>query len=147
MSAKSRQVQEAEALLEDAAGMLQKALEDRDSALRETASIVNRRRASELVGLSRGRVQQIINAPWSHRVTFVGVLDKGAEEALSAAGMDIRVSRGGGSIRMGGELPPMLKHSLYVKARSAEEALSRVERTLRGRGSFANFKVEVVSPG
>lgn len=146
MSAENQQAREAEARLKATAKQLDEALQNRDRALRETASIVNRRRASEIVGLSPGRVQQIINAPWTHRVRFVGIVDQDAARALSDAGIEIRTSHGGGSTAPGGDLRPLIKHTVYLTAQSSEQALAIVKRALENRGSFANFKVEAVSP-
>lgn len=41
----------------------------------------------------------------------------------------------------------MLKHSIYVAAGNAGEALNLVENVLEGHGSFADFNVEAVSLG
>lgn len=100
-----------------------------------------------MVGLSRGRVTQIINAPWTHRVRFVGYLDADAEKSLDAAGMEIRASHGGGIVAPGGELPQPNKHSVYLTAEDGEEARERIEAALRGHGPFYSFAVETVSPG
>jgi hypothetical protein len=89
---------------------------------------------------------QILNALWTHRVRFVGYLSVEAEKALSDAEMEIRVSRGGGAVGPGGELPRPNKHSIYLKAESSEEAQAQVERALQGHGEFFNFRTELVSP-
>jgi multidrug efflux pump subunit AcrA (membrane-fusion protein) len=146
MSARKSQRETDEARLAEAAAHLARAQEDRDQALRETARTISRRRAGDLAGLTRSRVQQILNAPWTHRVRFVGYLDNDAEKALNGAGMEIRVSRGGGSVALGGELPPPNKHSIYLKANDPEEAKVRVERVLKGYGQFFSFRAEPVSP-
>jgi hypothetical protein len=144
MNTSDPQVHEAEAWLKRTAESLDAAQEERDRAIRETASIVNRRKAGELTGLTSSGVQQIINAPWTHRVQFVGVVGDKANKALRKAGIELRTSRGGGA--PAAELPPPTKHSVYLKAESSKEALERVERTLESAGSFAAYKVNPVSP-
>jgi hypothetical protein len=146
MSARESQREKDEGRLVKAVTRLAEAQEDRDLVLRATARTISRRRAGEITDLTRSRVQQIINAPWTHRVRFIGYLSDGAEEALSLAEMEIRVSRGGGSVALGGELPRPNKHSIYLVAEGSEEALARVERALSGHGEFFNFRVEPVSP-
>lgn len=146
MNTSDRQVQEAEAWLKRTAESLDAAQEERDRAIRETASIVNRRKAGELTGLTSSGVQQIINAPWTHRVQFVGILGDKANKALHKAGIELRTSRGGGTVAPGTELPPPTKHSVYLRAESSKEALEHVERTLESAGSFAAYKVNPVSP-
>jgi hypothetical protein len=146
MNTNDWQVHEGEAWLKKAAESLAAAQEERDRAIRETASIINRRRAGELTGLTSSGVQQIINAPWTHRVQFVGVLGDKANKALRQAGIELRTSRGGGATAPDVELPPPTKHSVYLKAESSEEALERVKRALESAGSFAAYKVNPVSP-
>lgn len=146
MSVQKTQREKDEARLADAVAHLHEAQEDRDRILRETARTISRRRAGDIANLTRSRVQQIINAPWTHRVRFAGYLSDEAAGALSAAGMEIRFSRGGGVAAPGAELPRPNKHSIYLKAENSEEAQARVERALRGHGEFFNFRVEPVSP-
>jgi hypothetical protein len=129
-----------------AVARLDEAQEDLDRILRETPRTISRRRAGEITGLTDSRIMQILNAPWTHRVRFVGYLSAEAEKALGNAGMEIRVSRGGGAIGPGGELPRPNKHSIYLKAGSPEEAQEKVERALRGHGEFFDYKTEFVSP-
>lgn len=147
MSSRGQQERDAAARLQRAARRLDEARSNRDRLLRETAKQISRRRAGDIVGLTRGRVQQIINAPWTHRVTFVGELDEEAQEALSAAGYDLRVSTGGGIVAPGAELPRPSKHSVYVAASSSREAKAMVRSTLRGKGSLHNFIAEAVPSG
>jgi hypothetical protein len=146
MSTQKTQREKDEARLEEAAARLDEAQENRDRILRETARTISRRRAGEITNLTRSRVQQILNAPWTHRVRFVGYLSDEAIEALNAAQMELRVSRGGGVAAPGAELPRPNKHSIYLKAESSMEAQARVEQVLKGHGEFFDFRVEPVSP-
>lgn len=147
MSVRKTQRERDEARLADAVARLTDALDDRDRILRETASTMSRRRAGEIASLTRSRVQQIINAPWTHRVRFVGYLDDEAAEALKRAGVELRFSRGAGSVgSRDGELPRPNKHSVYLNADSVGEARMLVEQVLGDRGQFFDFKVEPVSP-
>ena len=145
MSMQETQRDEDEERLAEATARLAEAQADRDRILRETARTISRRRAGEITELTPSRVQQILNAPWTHRVRFVGYLNEKAEKALNSAGMELRVSRGGGSVAPGGELPLPNKHSIYLKAKDAEEAEIRVEQALQSHGEFFNFKAEPVS--
>jgi hypothetical protein len=151
MNTSDRQVREAEAWLKQAAEGFRAAHEERDRAIRETESLVTRRRAGDLTGLTSSAVQQIVNAPWTHRVRFVGALDDEANEALREAGIELRTSRGGGVVAPGADPPPPDNHTVYLKADDSEEALRRVQGALEGSKSFspfkfAAFKVEPVSP-
>ena len=138
--------QQAASRLESAVRKLHEALEERDAAIRDSVSLLSRRRAGEIAGLTPSRVQQIIDQPWTHRVRFVGVLDQRAERALTDAGMQIRTSHGGGAVGHGGELPTPIKHTIYLTADSSDQARKRLEAALKGNGSFASFKAEPVSP-
>lgn len=146
MSVQKTQREKDEDRLAAAVARLAEAQEDRDQILRATARTISRRRAGELSDLTRSRVQQIINAPWTHRVRFVGYLSARAEEALNLAEMEIRVSHGGGVAAPGGELPRPNKHSIYLVAEDSQEAQVQVERALQGHGEFFGFRVEPVSP-
>jgi hypothetical protein len=146
MSTEKTQRKKEEARLAKAAERLKDAQSDRDQILRDTARAISRHRAGEITGLTRSRVQQISNAPWSHRVRFVGYLSKEAEKALGDAGLELRISRGGGVVAPGGELPRPNKHAIYLEAENLEEARARVEETLQGFGEFFNFKAEPVFP-
>ena len=146
MSVQKTQREKDEARLAGAVARLNEAQEDRDRVLRETPRTISRRRAGEITGLTDSRVMQILNAPWTHRVRFVGYLSTEAEKALSNAGMEIRVSRGGGAAATGAELPRPNKHSIYLKAEGVEDAQVRIEQALEGHGEFFNFRAEPVSP-
>ncbi len=146
MSVQKTQREKDEARLAGAVARLNEAQEDRDRVLRETPRTISRRRAGEITGLTDSRVMQILNAPWTHRVRFVGYLSIEAEKALSNAGMEIRVSRGGGVAGPSAELPRPNKHSIYLKAEDAEDAQARIEQALEGHGEFFNFRAEPVSP-
>lgn len=146
MSARKSQRKKDEDRLAGAVTRLAEAQEDRDQTLRATARTISRRRAGEITDLTRSRVQQIINAPWTHRVRFIGYLSDEAEEALSLAEMEIRVSHGGGGVAPGGDLPRPNKHSIYLVAEDSEEAQVRVEQALQGHGEFFSFRTEPVSP-
>lgn len=145
MSVQKSQREADEARLTEAAARLAEARADRDRILRETSGTISRRRAGELAELTASRVQQIINAPWTHRVRFAGYLSEEAETALNEAGMELRVSRGGGSVAPGGELTRPNKHSIYLRAQDAEEAEIRVEQALEGHGEFFSLRAEPVS--
>ena len=117
----------------------------RDLALQNLDQVIPRREMARLTGLSPARIQQIIDEPWTHRVGFSGVLEPSAEKALKEAGVVLRGSRGVGATAPGDELPPMLKHGVYLRAKSNEDALRRVKRALKGKGSFAAFEAQRVS--
>lgn len=146
MSARKSQREKDEARLAKAVARLAEAHDDRNRILRETARTISRRRAGEIAELTRSRVQQIINAPWTHRVRFVGYLSDEVAEALKNAGMELRFSRGGGVVAPGGELPRPNKHSIYLVAEGSEDAQAQVEQALKGHGEFFNFRTEPVSP-
>jgi hypothetical protein len=151
MNARNQQVREAEAWLKRAAEDFRAAQEGRDRAIRETKSLVTRRRAGDLTGLTPSAVQQIVNADWTHRVRFVGVVDDKTDQALRNAGIELRTSRGGGVLPPDTEPQPPAKHTVYLTAEDSDEALERVQHALEGSKSFAPFKfaafkVEPVSP-
>jgi hypothetical protein len=109
--------------------------------------VLSRVDAAKAAGISSGRVQQIVSAPWSHRVKFVGVLDDRAKAALKAAGVKLRTGRSGvGGANPGSPMPPITKHSVYLDAQNDSEAVATIRKALEGRGSFAAFEAEPVSP-
>jgi hypothetical protein len=139
-------LRDCEELYRSASDLLGKARELRVNAIRTAvnAKMSLREIGSELGGqdgLSGARVKQILDTLWTHRVSFTGELDANGEQALSVAGQVIRTGRGGGSVGPGADLPPILKHTVYLIADSDEEAKVRVEKALEGRGIFANFDV------
>ncbi len=126
---------------------LSKAERARDVLLRDSDGVLSRLDAAKAAGISAGRVQQIVSAPWSHRVKFVGILDERAKAALKAAGVKLRTGRSGaGGAKPGSPAPPITKHSVYLVAEDDSEAVATISKALEGHGSFAAFEAEPVSP-
>jgi hypothetical protein len=136
-----RRVDQAESNLSDAEQM-------RNAILRDSDGVLSRAAAAKAAGISPGRVQQIISAPWTHRVRFVGILDERAAKALKGGGVKLRTSR---SPVLSGppdrEPVPTTKHTVYLVAKSDREALATVQTALERTGSFAAFEAEPVSSG
>jgi hypothetical protein len=143
-----RKLVDARKKIERAEADLSKAEQARDALLRDSDGVLSRVGAAEAAGISPGRVQQIVNAPWSHRVKFFGVLDERAEAALKAAGVKLRMGSSGGvgPRPEGAAAPPITKHNVYLVAESEVDALARVRKALEARGSFAGFEAEPISP-
>jgi hypothetical protein len=116
----------------------------RDDFIREVDGILPRSTMARLADISRSRLQQIVEKPWTHRVTFHGILTPEAEKSLTAAGIRLRFSHGGGLLIDGRERPPVTAHSVYVTAESERKALDLVTTALKDRGSFAGFDVDDV---
>jgi hypothetical protein len=126
---------------------LSKAEQTRDALLRDSDGVLSRLDAAKAAGISSGRVQQIVSAPWSHRVKFVGILDERAKVALKAARVKLRTGRSGaGGAKPGSPVPPITKHSVYLVAENDSEAVATISKVLAGYGSFAAFEAEPVSP-